>query len=50
MGSLNVSVEAKKPEYIEQQNRLPFFKRIGSYLHVLIILGIALPALVYLAA
>ena len=49
MGSLNVSVEAKKPEYIEQQNRLPFFKRIGSYLHVLIILGIALPALVYLA-
>jgi peptidoglycan/xylan/chitin deacetylase (PgdA/CDA1 family) len=44
-----ISVSAMKPRSIEQQPRLPFFKRIGSYMYVLIVLGIALPALVYLA-
>jgi peptidoglycan/xylan/chitin deacetylase (PgdA/CDA1 family) len=47
--ALTHSINAMKSEIIEQQNKLPFFKRVGSYLYVLIILGVALPALVYLA-
>jgi peptidoglycan/xylan/chitin deacetylase (PgdA/CDA1 family) len=49
MGTPFMSVDTMKPAYIEQHNTIPFFKRIGSYLYVLIILGVALPALVYLA-
>jgi peptidoglycan/xylan/chitin deacetylase (PgdA/CDA1 family) len=46
---LTLSNNVMKLGHIEQQNSLPFFKRIGSYLYVLIVLGVAVPALVYLA-
>lgn len=38
-----------KPTYIDHRERHPFLKRIGTYLPVMIILGLAVPALIYLA-
>lgn len=38
-----------KPEYEDHRERRPFFKRIGPYLSTFIILGVTVPAMIYLA-
>lgn len=37
-----------KPNPQHQRNRRPFFQRMGPYLHLLVIVGLAAPVLVYL--
>lgn len=49
MLALNLSTKAMKPHPPGQPINIPFFKRIGPYMSVLIILGMAVPALIYLA-
>ena len=40
---------AMKPTFTDQRQSHPFFKRIGSWLPTMIILGLAVPLLIYLA-